>query len=473
MAMATSSLEKRAYIRKERELMSEHFDYFVIGAGSGGVRSARIAASHGAKVGIAEYSDLGGTCVNLGCVPKKILSYASDFYNDFKDSTEYGWDVHPSPTFSWKKLIENKDNEIKRLNGIYKKVLENNNVKIFKGKAHFQDSHTIQINENTITADKILIATGGNPNIPDITGCEHMLSSDQIFHLEDLPETITILGAGYIGVEFAHIFSGLGSKVNLIHRGPTLLKGFERYIAESLYDEMTNQGVHIELNCTIDYITQQGDKKFITTTCNKNITSDVVLSATGRTPHLEGLGLENTHIELTDKGQIATNDYYQTSTPHIYAVGDVTNQHNLTPVAISEGHVLADRLFGKQSNREVNYQNIATAVFSSPPIGTVGITEEEAIKSRHSVKVFQTDFKPLKNTISGNNARTYIKLIVDAVSDKVLGVHILGEDSPEMIQGIAIALNCGATKADFDRTMPIHPTSAEEIVTLRTERKAT
>lgn len=442
------------------------YDYFVIGAGSGGVRSSRIAASHGAKVGIAEAASLGGTCVNVGCVPKKLLAYASDFGPTFADARGFGWSVDKA-TFNWNTLIENKDKEISRLNNIYETILKNAGVDLIRGYAKFIDAHTLDIDGKTISAEKIMIATGGKPKKPSYKGADHAIVSDDAFYLKELPTHVVIEGGGYIGVEFAHIFHGLGSKVTLIHRGDQILRGFDQEIRHFLASEMEKQGINIFLEANITQISDNNGQKTVKTDKNDQIECDLVLSAIGRTPYTQNLSLENANIAHKDNGQILVNDDYQTSVPHIYAVGDVTDRVNLTPVAIAEGHVLADRLFNNQPERAVSYDNIPTAVFSNPQIGTVGLSEEEARSKYKNIKCFTSNFKPMIHTLSGRDERTFMKVIIDQDTDLVVGAHICGRDAAEMTQALGIALNCGATKADFDRTIGIHPTSAEEFVTMR------
>ena len=441
------------------------YDYFVIGGGSGGVRSARIAAGHGAKVGIAEGRHWGGTCVNIGCVPKKLFAYASDYGPAFEDSRGFGWNVE-KPTFNWNKLIKNKDAEIQRLNGIYQNLLKNAGVGSHEGFAKFKDDHTVIVNNREITADKILIATGGTPRKPNYKGAEHALISDDMFYLEKMPEHVVIEGAGYIAVEFAHIFHGLGAKVTMTYRGNKILNHFDDDIRDFLADEMKKQGIDIIYNADIKKIEKQNSKLTVFTDKNDTIECDLVLSAIGRIPNTENLGLENTNIKTGKNGTITINDKFQTSTKHIYAVGDVTDYLNLTPVAIACGHVLADTLFG-QNIRDVSFDNIPTAVFSNPPIGTVGLSESQAKDKELDVETFKSNFKPMRHTLSGRDERTLMKLVVDKKTQKVIGAHMCGADAPEIMQAIGIALQCGATKADFDRTIGIHPTSAEEFVTMR------
>ncbi len=442
-----------------------HFDYFVIGAGSGGVRSSRIAASHGAKVGIAEGRFYGGTCVNIGCVPKKLFTYAADFGAEFADAAGYGWQMD-NPRFDWPMLIENKDTEITRLNRIYQTMLDKSGVARFDDYAHFIDAHTLQVGEKTITADKILIATGGRPRYPAFPGHEHALVSDDMFYLKEFPKRIVIQGGGYIAVEFAHIFHGLGAHVTLLYRGELFLNGFDHDVRTFLRDEMIKQGIHIHFECDIESI-DKTDGLQVKTTKGHTIHCDTVLSAIGRTPEIGKLCVGQAGITFEDTGRIPVNDQFQTSIPHIYAIGDVTNKHNLTPVALAEGHALADTLFNQHS-RTVSYDLIPTAVFSRPAIGTCGLTEEQARAKGMDVTLYKSNFKPLKNTLSGRDERFMVKLIVNKADDKVVGLHMVGADAPEILQGFGVAMKMGATKADFDACIGIHPTAAEELVTLRT-----
>jgi glutathione reductase (NADPH) len=442
------------------------YDYFVIGGGSGGVRSARIAASHGAKVGLAEGRHYGGTCVNIGCVPKKLMAYAADYSDSFEEARGYGWSVD-NIQFNWDTLIQNKDKEINRLNGIYKTMLEKAGVQTFDENATFIDEHTLLVGETKVTADKILIATGGKPKYPTYEGAEHTVISDDLFYLDKQPEHIVIEGAGYIGVEFAHIFHGLGSKVTIIHRGDQILRGFDHDVRNFLANEMQKQGINVVLETNIAKIEDKSGQKIVFTDKNDQIKCDLVLSSIGRIPNTDILNLENIGVKTNQKGAIQINEHYQTSVEHIYAVGDVIDKMQLTPVALAEGHALADTLFNEQKDRTVSYKNIPTAVFSKPNIGTVGLSEEEAKEAGHKVKIFKSDFKPMRHTLSGSDERSLMKLVVDAETDIVLGAHMCGHDSAEIMQGIGIAVNMGVTKADFDRTIGIHPTSAEEFVTMR------
>ncbi len=449
-------------------MTTPHYDYFVIGAGSAGVRSARIAATHGAKTGIAENRALGGTCVNLGCIPKKIMAYAADYQAHFTDSLGYGWE-HGSqkPACDWNTLIARKNTEISRLNGIYQELLEKHNVDIIAGTARFLAPHTLEINGRAITADHILIATGGTPRKADFTGGALMITSDDFFHWPEAPKRAIIYGGGYVAVEFAHILHGIGAHVTLLYRGPLFLQGFDEDIRRALADEMRKQGMDLRFNCTITRVEKNGKKYSIHTSTQDIVECDLPVSAIGRNPNIEGLGLDQAGVLMRENGQIVIDSGYRTTCPHIYALGDVANTHNLTPVAIQEGHVLADRLFGNQPDRAVNYDNIATAVFSSPPLSTVGLTAESAQEKGYSVQTYKTSFTPLKHRLTGRDEKTVMKLVVDRETDRVLGLHMMGQDAPEIMQGFAVALNCGATKADFDRTMAMHPTSAEEFVLLR------
>lgn len=447
--------------------MSDYdFDYFVIGAGSGGVRSARIAKSHGATVAIAEETYMGGTCVNVGCVPKKLFSYAAQFHHSFEDAVGFGWDK-ATPGHNWITLVKNKDSEIKRLNDIYRNMLEKQDVKILDGRARIVDEHTVSVNDKTYTADKILIAVGGTPTLPDHSGVEHAITSNEVFYLKDFPKNILIVGGGYIALEFASIFQNLGSNVTLFYRRDLFLRGFDTDVRMSLRDEMIKQGVNIIFNSpAIADIDKVDDRLKVTLDNGESLETDQVLYAIGRKPLTEDLGLENVNIETDEIGAIKVNESYQTSVANIYAVGDVTNRINLTPVALNEGHVLADHLFNT-SDRKLSYDNIATAVFTIPPLATCGLTEEQALPKYKKLRIYQSTFRPMKYTMSGRDEKTLMKLVVDDASDKVVGAHMMGVDTPEMMQAISIAMNMGATKADFDRTVGIHPTSAEEFVTMR------
>tara|TARA_B100000242_G_scaffold216894_2_gene158400 strand:- start:15404 stop:16759 length:1356 start_codon:yes stop_codon:yes gene_type:complete len=443
------------------------FDYFVIGAGSGGVRSSRIAATLGAKVGIAEYKDIGGTCVNVGCVPKKIMAYAADYHGHFEDAKGYGWDVKAPKNLDWGTFITRKDAEIKRLNGIYDGLLEKAGVTYYSGHASLKDPHTIQIDNTVVTADKILIATGGTPRKDMIPGAEHTLTSDEIFHLKQQPEHILIIGGGYVAVEFAHIFHGMGSKVSLCYRGDLFLRGFDDDIRETLKEEMIKQGIDLHFNCDLAGVEKDQDTLLARMSSGKTVECDTILSAIGRVPNTQGLNLDEVGVDLCPNGQIKIGDNFQTSVPNIYALGDVANKVPLTPVATAEGQSLAYHLFADKQSADISYENIATAVFSQPPIATVGYSEHEAEGLGHEITVFKTRFRSMKYILAERDEKILMKLVVCKKTDKVLGVHMIGLDAPEIMQGFAVALNAGATKADFDRTIGIHPTSAEEFVTMK------
>lgn len=441
----------------------EHFDFFVIGGGSGGVRAARIAAGHGAKVGLAESARLGGTCVNIGCVPKKLLAIAADYPAHMEDARGFGWKAGKL-SLDWRKLMGNKDAEIARLNAIYEKMLLDSGVTIIKAHAQFVDAHTLDVGGRIVTADKILIATGGKPVAPAVPGAAHIRPSDDMFALTKKPKHIVIIGGGYIGVEFAHIFSGMGSRVTILHRGDALLRGFDADIQSTLAAEMRKQrNIDLRLKTDLAAVERRGNGYVVKTKNGDAIRCDLVLGATGRKPNLDNL---RAPVDLTADGRIKVNPDYQTSQPHIFAVGDVCNKHNLTPVALAEGHVLADRLFAAK-HRAVDYEFIATAVFSNPPVATVGYAEDAARAKGYDVEIYRTSFRPMKHTLSGRDERTMMKLVVDKKSGRVIGAHMVGADAPEIMQGIAIAINAGATKAVFDRTIGIHPTAAEEFVTMR------
>ncbi|MEM7443109.1 MAG: glutathione-disulfide reductase [Pseudomonadota bacterium] len=447
--------------------MAFDYDYFVIGAGSGGVRSARIAARHGARVGIAEDRYFGGTCVNVGCVPKKLLAYASHFAEDFEDAAGFGWTVGET-SHDWSQLIANKDTEINRLNGIYLRLLEGAGVDIHEAKAVLEDAHTIRVGDKTVTADKILVATGGWPNLPDTQGVkEHAITSNEIFHLEKMPQRVIIAGGGYIALEFASILKGLGADVCLLYRGELFLRGFDDDVRTIVAEEMAKHGVDLRFHTVISCLGKSHDCLIAELSDGSQMEADAVLMAIGRSPNTVGLGLEKAGVKLADNGAIIVDDHYRTSVENIYAVGDVVDRIALTPVAIAEGHVLADTLFGGFDDRSVDYHNIATAVFCRPQIGTVGLSEQEARRRYGAVDIYRSSFKPMKHTLSGRDARSLMKLIVDRESQCVVGCHVVGDDAAEMVQSVAIAINCGATKRDFDRTIGIHPTSAEELVTMR------
>lgn len=441
------------------------FDFFVIGAGSGGVRAARIAASHGAKVGICEESRVGGTCVIRGCVPKKLLVYASEFSKHFSDAVGYGWSVGET-NFSWPQLISNKDREIDRLNGIYLNLLSNAGVQLFNGRGRLLDTHTIEVDGQVITAQSILIAVGGRPRTLDIPGKEYAITSDEAFHLPELPKRVLLVGAGYIAVEFAGIFNGLGSEVILAYRGDKILRGFDHDVQDAVEAALVQRGIQIAYQTTPTAIEKTDEGLMVSFDRGEAGCFDVVMMATGRDPYTWDLGLEQVGVALDDHGAIVVDEYSQTSQGSIYAVGDVTNRINLTPVALMEGHALADTLFGGM-DRAVDHIDVPAAVFSQPPVGTVGLSEQEARDQGHRLKVFKSTFTPMKYTLTGGGEKGLMKLVVDADTDQVLGVHVVGPDAPEMVQGFAVAVKARLTKKQFDQTIGIHPTAAEELVTLR------
>jgi glutathione reductase (NADPH) len=446
--------------------MAYDYDLFVIGAGSGGVRASRIAAGYGARVGVCEDYRVGGTCVIRGCVPKKLLVYGSKYAHEFEDAAAYGWSVGPS-AHSWATLRDNVNKEVDRLNAVYIRLLEGAGVKLHMGRGRLMDRHTVQVGNETITADKILISTGGRPEVPPIPGHEFAITSNEAFHLPDpLPKRITIVGGGYIAVEFAGIFCGLGSRVTLLHRGDKLLRGFDEDIRSSLGEAYARRGIDLRLGRTVERLERRGDAIAAILSDGAELVVDEVLAAIGRRPNTAGLGLETAGIEVDRAGAIPVDGYSRTLTPSIYAVGDVTNRANLTPIAIREGHAFADTVFGDKPTI-VDHSLIPTAVFSTPEIGVIGMSEATA-RLRGEVAIYKTSFRAMKATLSGRDDRVFMKLIVDAASDKVLGVHIMGEGAGEIIQAVGIAVTMGATKADFDRTIAVHPTASEELVTMRT-----
>jgi glutathione reductase (NADPH) len=445
--------------------MKYDYDLFVIGAGSGGVRAARMSATFGAKVAIAEDLYMGGTCVNVGCVPKKLFVYASHYSEDFENARGFGWNS-AEPSFDWQTLLKNKNTEIDRLNGIYQDLLDNAGVTTINGRASIIDPHTVAVGDKQYSTELILVATGAWPSIPDIPGKEHVISSNEAFYLESLPEKIIIVGGGYIAVEFAGIFNGLGVETTLIYRGDLFLRGFDEDCRLFLKEEMKKKGIKLLFQTNITSIVKQSDEYISQTTGGEELVSDQVMYATGRKPNITNIGIEEVGIKLNDKGAIIINQQYQTSVPSIYAIGDVTDRHNLTPVATAEGTVLAKSLYNNESV-VVDYENIATCVFSQPNLGTVGLTEEETKKKALNIDIYKSEFRHMKHTLSGSNERVFMKLLVDKDTDRVVGVHMIGPDAGEIIQGIAIAIKAGATKKDFDSTIGIHPTAAEEFVTMR------
>jgi glutathione reductase (NADPH) len=447
-------------------------DLFVIGGGSGGVRAARIAAQHGARVTLAEEYRLGGTCVIRGCVPKKLLVYAARFHGEFEDAAGFGWTV-PHATFDWATLIANKDKEIARLEAAYGSLLAKSGVKVVKNRATLLDAHTVQVtNGDRVRAAHVLISTGGKPSYGDkIPGIEHAISSNEAFHLPELPRRVVIQGGGYIAVEFAGIFAGLGAHVTLVYRGENILRGFDDDVRQHLRKDMEKHGIRVVTGCTVAAIEQTGTHYSVRLSGGNHIPADKVMFATGRAPHVAKLGLKEAGVEIAKNGGIAVDEYSRTTAQNIYAVGDVTNRINLTPVAIREGHAFADTVFGNKPTI-VDHTNVPTAVFSEPEVGAVGLTEAEARAKLAQTDVYKSMFKPLKATLSGRDTTVLLKLIVDGRTDRVVGCHIVGEGAAEMVQLAAVAVKMRATKADFDATMALHPTIAEELVTMRT-RSAT
>jgi glutathione reductase (NADPH) len=445
------------------------FDLITIGAGSGGVRASRVSARMGARVAVVEESRLGGTCVNVGCVPKKLMVMASHFGEDFEHARGFGWSVGTT-SFDWKTFRERKDEEIGRLNGVYERLLHGAGVEIIRGRGRMVDPHTVEVTtgnggSRTVTAETILIATGGRPRRTSEPGADLGMVSDDVFYLEEMPKRLIVAGGGYIAVEMAGIFQGLGADVHLIYRGPHILRGFDDDCRFFVTEEMRKKGIEFTFNQIIDCIDRRSDGSLeVTFSRGRLYEVDAVLYAIGRDPNVEGLGLENAGVEL-ERGAVKVDDYSRTSMPNIYAIGDVTDRMNLTPVAIREGMAFAQTVFGGTPT-PVDHDRVPTAVFSQPPMGTVGMTEASARSLGRPLDVYTTDFRPMKHTLSGSEERTFMKVIVDRESDRVLGVHMVGLDAPEIIQGIGIAVKAGCTKADFDRTVGIHPTAAEELVTM-------
>lgn len=448
--------------------MTYDFELFVIGAGSGGVRAARFSASYGARVAVAESRYLGGTCVNVGCVPKKLLVYGAHFAEDFEQAQGFGWSLGQT-SFDWTTLITNKNREIDRLNDIYRNLLINSGVTLLEGHARIVDDNTVELGGKLYSAKHILIATGGWPHIPQVPGHEHAIGSNEVFFLEQLPKRVLVIGGGYIAVEFASIFNGLGTQTSLLYRGDLFLRGFDQAVRLHLQEELTKRGLDLQFNSDIARIDKQVDGSLHATLKDgRVIEADCIFYATGRRPMLDNLGLENTHVELDERGYIKVDEHYQSSTPSILAIGDVIGRVQLTPVALAEGMAVARRLFKPEQYRTVDYQMIPTAVFSLPNIGTVGLSEEQAKEEGYNVTVFESRFRPMKLTMTESQERTLMKLVVDTETDRVLGCHMVGPEAGEIVQGLAVALKAGATKQIFDDTIGVHPTAAEEFVTMRT-----
>jgi len=447
--------------------MSEYdFDLFVIGVGSGGVRAARMSSTYGARVATAEDKFMGGTCVNVGCVPKKLMVYASHFHEDYANAEGFGWS-EVKPEFDWPKLIENKNKEIRRLNGIYQGLLDNAGVTHFDGRARIVDAHHISIGDKVISTESILIATGGWPVVPEFPGSEHVITSNEAFFLEQLPKRSLVVGGGYIAVEFAGIFGGLGSQSHLSYRGPLFLRGFDLDVREFVAEELGKKNVQLHFNSNVERIEKNPDGSLkVSFKQGEPLEVDLVMYATGRKPAVDDIGLENVNVALQENGAVIVDEQFRTSEPNIFALGDVTDKIQLTPVAIKEAMAFAQTQYlGKPT--VMDYDGIATAVFCQPNIGTVGLSEEQAREKYGEVDVYLSSFKAMKHTLSGSDERSMMKIIVDRESDRVVGVHMVGAEAGEIIQGIAIAMKAGATKAVFDATVGIHPTSAEEFVTMR------
>jgi len=445
------------------------YDLFVIGAGSGGVRAARMAASKGKKVAVAEERYLGGTCVNVGCVPKKLVVYASQFPELFHASKGYGWSIPGQPSLDWATLRDNKTTEIERLNAIYNNLIDNSGAELFSASATVVGPHQVAVEDNVYSAKVILIATGGWPYIPEFPGSELAISSNEMFFLDQLPKTAVVVGGGYIAVEFAGILNGLGVETHLVYRGPELLKSFDREMSGKIVEGMSNKGVHIHLNTQINEIVKVAgrDRELSVVLDNGgNLTAGLALYATGRQANTAGLGLENTAVVMGNNGSIVVDNHFATAEPSIYALGDVIDRVQLTPVAIQEAMVLVDHLYG-DGQAQIDYSDIPTAVFCQPEFGTVGLSEEQARAEYADIAVYLSDFKPMLQTLGGGAERITMKLVVDNESDRVLGCHMVGEHAAEIIQGLGIALKAGATKAHFDATVGIHPSAAEEFVTMR------
>jgi glutathione reductase (NADPH) len=443
------------------------YDLFVIGAGSGGVRASRIAASHGARVAVAEEHRVGGTCVIRGCVPKKLLVYGAHFAEDLKDARKFGWDV-PDCKFDWDVLRDNVLAEVDRLEGLYGQTLDNHKVTVFRSRATLVGPQKVRLADGQeLTAERILIATGGWPFVPEFPGSEHAITSNEVFHLETLPKRIVIAGGGYIANEFAGIFNEFGSKVTIVNRGDTILRGYDEQIRDRLLQISMTKGIDFKFNAPFRSIAKNDDGSLTVTLDNcEPIVADAVLIATGRTPNTRGLGLEAAGVELDDHQAIKVDETNQSSVPSIYAVGDVTNRIQLTPVAIREGQAFADSVFGGKPT-VVDYTNVPSAVFCHPPIGAVGMTEAEARNKLGSIRTYTSDFRAMKNVLAGRNERALYKMIVNAATDQVVGLHMIGPDAPEILQAAAIAVKAGLTKADFDATVALHPSMAEELVLMK------
>ena len=443
------------------------FDLITLGAGSGGVRASRLAGGLGARVAIVEKARVGGTCVMRGCIPKKLLVYGAHFAEDFEDARGYGWTPGPT-TFDWSSLVSAKNHELERLEGIYRRILRDNKVELVEGKGIVADAHTIEVDGKALTAERILVATGSKPTLPKIPGIEHAITSNEALDLMQMPRRVVIVGGGYIAVEFAGIFAALGVEVTIVIRAANLLRGFDEDICQSLAKAMEAKGITICRETVVRSIEKAPGGYSLVLSGKEEMETDLVMYATGRHPNTSGLGLEDAGVKLNDRKAVAVDEWSRSSVPGIFAIGDCTDRMNLTPVAIAEAHAFVETEFKAHPVR-MSYENVPSAVFSQPPIGTVGLNEAEA-RARGDVDVYISRFKPLKHTLTGRDESTMMKLVVDRASDRVLGCHMVGPDAPEIIQGLAVALKCGATKGQFDATVGIHPTAAEEFVTMRTKR---
>lgn len=448
--------------------MQDDFDLIVIGAGSGGVRAARMAAATGARVAVCEQSRLGGTCVNLGCIPKKLFVYAAHVQEECEDAEGFGWDIG-SRHFAWPRLIRAKDIEISRLNGVYERLLKNANVEIFNGHARLCGPHEVMVGERTLRGQRILVAVGSRPSVPDFPGAEHAHTSDAFFHLDELPARVVVIGGGYIAVELASVLHGLGARVTLCHRGEMFLRGFDDGIRRFLAAEMEKKGIAIRFAEAVRSIQKASEGLCVHFASGDKVATDLVLAATGRLPRTDALGLDAVGVEMDARGAIVVDQEFRSSVPSVFALGDVIDRYQLTPVALAEAMAFVRIHFENKPSRP-DYEYIPTAVFSLPNVGTVGLSEESARQQFRKIAVYQSEFRALKHTLSGRNERTLMKLIVDDETERVLGCHMVGADAGEIIQGFAVSLRCGATKTQFDQTIGIHPTAAEEFVTMRTPR---
>jgi len=452
------------------------YDLFVIGAGSGGVRVSRASAALGARVGIAEAGPLGGTCVNVGCVPKKLTYYAAQYADDLKQAVGYGWKI-PAAHFDWAAFVAKRTAEVERLNRVYRRLLDDGGVALQQGRAHLLDAHTVEVAGKAVTAEHIVVASGSRPFLPDdIPGIELVDTSDDVFEYTSLPRRLVVTGAGYIGVEFASMFTSLGVDVTLIYRGDKVLRGFDEDVRKTLGEALADRGLKFRFNRTIARIERAAqpsstgtDELRLVLDDHSELLTDRLVCAVGRWPNTANLGLEQAGVALADKGAIAVDDFSRSSVSGVWAIGDCTNRINLTPVAIAEGQAVAQTIFGGKPTR-ADHSKVATAVFSHPCVGAVGLTETQARQSYGDVAVFRSHFKPLKHALTGHSSRSLFKVIVDRVTDRVLGCHLLGDEAPELIQCLAVALRCGLTKAQLDATIAVHPTSAEELVLMRQER---